>query len=406
MRTGTVGRPERARAHRVFAPAVVAALAALVGCSTPTPHAPPEALNTKVWLNGGAPNDYRDADTTTASELAAALRGPDPERPADRPLNILCVSGGGKFAAFTAGALGGWTATGTRPTFDVATGVSSGGPTAVLGFLGPKYDDLLSRTFVNLRRTDVFRWRPVRGLLTGDGLFTARPLEDLFERSLDADLLADLRAAHAQGRRMFVATSNVLTHRLTVWDLGAIASSGRPDAGVLVRRVLVASCSIPALVPPVEFDVTVDGVRYTEWHADAGNMAQVFLRTAGPVPPGSTVWLLSAGKAHPDQSTSRSRTFGTMLRAVSAALYSLFRADAVKAYAFCGATRSNFRMLALPEDFKGQASSLSFDTKEAQRMYWIGYQLAAGGSWETRPPDTTPGETSPPRAGFDFTTQK
>ena len=35
---------------------------------------------------------------------------------------MLCVSGGGKYAAFTAGALCGWTSSGTRPEFDVATG--------------------------------------------------------------------------------------------------------------------------------------------------------------------------------------------------------------------------------------------------------------------------------------------
>ncbi len=383
--------------------AVLLALAVAVGCSGPAvPNAPPEGLATAVWHNRGPADDYRDADTATVSGLATALLDRDPVRPGDRPLNILCVSGGGKFAAFTAGVVSGWTATGTRPTFDVATGVSSGGPTAVLAFLGPKYDRLLAETFVNLRRTDVFRWRPIRGLITGTGLLTAEPLEHLFETRMDDAMLADLRAAHAQGRRMFIATSNVLTHRLTVWDLGAIASSGRPDADALVRRVLLASCSIPAMVPPVKFDVTVNGVRYTELHADAGNVAQVFVRTAGPVPPDSTVWVLSAGKAHPDRSTTQTRTFGTMLRAVSTALYALFRADTVKLYAFCATTRSHFRLIALPDDFKGKASSLTFDPSESQRMYWVGYQLAVGGSWDTHPPDTGPGEAPPPRTGLDF----
>jgi hypothetical protein len=386
-----------------FALAVLLALAVAVGCSGPkVPNAPPDALATKVWINREAVDDYRDADTVAVSGLATALHGTDPVRPADRPLNILCVSGGGKFAAFTAGALSGWTASGTRPAFDVATGVSSGAPTAVLAFLGPKYDALLSETFVNLRRSDVFRWRPLRGMISGNGLLTAQPLEDLFEERLDENMLADLRAAHAQGRRIFIATSNALTHRLTVWDLGAIASSGRPDAALLVRRVLLASCSIPGLVPPVKFDVTVNGIRYTELHADAGNVVQVFLRTAGPVPPGSNVWVLSAGKSHPDRSTTRARTLGTVLRAVSTALYSLFRADTVKLYAFCGTTQSNFRLLALPEDFKGHASSMSFDSKESHRLYWVGYQMAAGGTWETQPPDTLPDEVPPPRAGFDF----
>jgi hypothetical protein len=383
---------------------VALALIGALGCSGPTvPHTASEALTNKPWINRDAADDYRDADTVTVGDLASALAGTELVRPAGAPLNILCVSGGGKFAAFTAGALAGWTATGTRPVFDVATGVSSGGPTAVLAFLGPKYDKLLAEVFVNLHRSDVFHWRPIHGMFTGNGLMTARPLEDLFERHLDGSMMADLRAAHAEGRRLFIATSNVLTHRLTVWDLTAIAASGRPDAAVLVRRVLVASCSIPGLVAPVRFDVTVNGVRYTELHADAGNMAQVFLRTPGPVPSGSTVWILSAGKAHPDHSTTRPRTLGTVLRAVSAALYSLFRADTVKLYAFCCASRSNFRLIALPDDFKGHSSSLVFDSNESRRMYLIGYQLTAGGSWATHPPDTAPGEASPPRAGFDFT---
>ncbi|QJW94366.1 hypothetical protein FTUN_1886 [Frigoriglobus tundricola] len=405
MASGSIQPRGATRRVPVIALTVPLVLAIAVGCSGPkVRNAPPAAIATKPWANRDSSDTYQDADTITVSGLSAALQGTDPGRPADKPLNILCVSGGGKYAAFTAGALSGWTAAGTRPTFDIATGVSSGAPTAVLGFLGSKYDRLLSETFVNLRRSDVFHWRPVRGLVTGSGLMTARPLEDIFEKQLTDDLLADLRAAHADGRRLFIATSNVLTRRLVIWDLGAIASSGRPDAAVLVRKVLLASCSIPALVPPVQFDVTVNGVRYTELHADAGGTAQTFVRTAGPVPPGSSVWLLSSGKSYPDGGTTRPRIWSAMFHAVSSALYSLFRADTVKLFTFCTATKSQFHLLALPENFKGKASSIVFDPSESQRMYMVGYQLAVAGAWQTRPPETGPGEAPPPRAGFDFVT--
>ena len=196
------------------------------------------------------------------------------------------MSGGGKYGAFTAGALVGWTAAGTRPTFDVATGISSGAVVAVLAFLGPKYDEPLTRYLTTLRREDIYAWKPIRGLCMGTGVMTAAPLEKILELQVNDELMCDLRTAHAQGRRLYVGTGNILTNRLAVWDLGAIASSGRPDAALLVRKILVASCAAPGVVTPVEFTVEVNGVLYTELHADAGNLSQAFVRTPAGYPSG------------------------------------------------------------------------------------------------------------------------
>ena len=85
------------------------------------------------------------------------------------------------------------------------------------------------------------------------------------------EVLADIRAAHAEGRRLYIGTNNLTLHRPVIWDVGAVASSGRPDADELVRKIFLAACSIPAWTPPVEFDVTVNGVAYKELHTDAGN---------------------------------------------------------------------------------------------------------------------------------------
>jgi predicted acylesterase/phospholipase RssA len=397
------GRWGIARGVQVLALAVPLALAVTVGCSGPgRVHAPPESIARQLWINRNATDDYHTADADAVSGLALAMQGEAPDRPADKPINLLCVSGGGKYATFTAGALSGWTASGTRPTFDIATGVSSGAPVALLAFLGPKYDDCLSRLFVNLQRSDLYVWRPVRGLISGRGLMSSRPLEKLLDKELDADVLADLRTAHAQGRRLFIVTANALTHRLTVWDVGAIACSGRPDADVIVRKVFLAACSIPGIVPAVELDVTVNGVRYTELHTDGGSLTQVFVRTVGPLPPGSDVWVLSAGKTHPNCAKGTPRVMESMLTAISGSLYALFRADTLKLYALCGVTRSRFHMLALPREFLGHTSSMVFDPTESQRLYLVGYQMATGGAWHSRPPETAPDEVDPPRAGVEF----
>src|SRR4051812_16726465 len=113
MATGPAG--QRGTARTLLALAVPLALAVAIGCAGPWGGHAPEAIAHKVWANRHAADDYHHADTDAVSGLALAMEGAAPDRPADKPLNVLCVSGGGKYAAFTAGALNGWTASGTRP---------------------------------------------------------------------------------------------------------------------------------------------------------------------------------------------------------------------------------------------------------------------------------------------------
>ena len=83
-------------------------------------------------------------------EKWAQVRANRPEllRQGKRPvINFLALSGGGSDGAFGAGLLGGWTASGTRPEFDLVTGVSTGALTAPFAFLGPRYDDALKKVF-------------------------------------------------------------------------------------------------------------------------------------------------------------------------------------------------------------------------------------------------------------------
>lgn len=380
-------------------------LAAVLGCWRQEVTPPPAAIVAQPWYNVGETMPARDGDTEAVTGLSQVLAGAAPPREAGRPLNILVMSGGGKYGAFTAGVLVGWTASGQRPVFDVATGISSGAIVATLAFLGPKYDEWLKNGFTMLRRQDLFVWQPVRGLIRGTGLMSAAPLERLLARAITPEVMEELRAAYAEGRRLYIGTGNILTNRFTVWDLTAIAASGRPDAPLLVRKILLASCSAPGVVAPVEFDVEVNGVRYRELHADAGNIVQAFVRSPGPIPAGSTIWVLSAGKVYRDQLEGRPRVFGLIGTAVSNALYALFRSDLVKLYALCAVTGSQFRLIALPQDFPVTPGSFAFDPEESQRMFWFGYQMAVrGGEWRPVPPETLPGEASPPRIGFQYFT--
>jgi hypothetical protein len=380
------------------------ALAVVVGCAGKNVNNPNEHIVAKPWSNVGEAVPSRDGDVDAVKGLSQVLAGKPPVQTPGRPLNVLVMSGGGKYGAFTAGALVGWTKSGTRPTFDVATGISSGAVVATLAFLGPKYDDRLTVNFTTLKRSDLFRWQPIRGILSGTGLMSSEPLQRILEREVSDEFMADLCQAYCEGRRLYIGTGNLMTNRFVVWDLGAVACSGRPDSAALVRKILLASCSVPGAIKPVELNVEVNGVCYTEWHGDAGNMAQAFVRSPVNITPDSNFWVLSAGKIYRDQLQKDPTVFGLLGAAISNSLYSLFRSDLMKLYALCAVTHSNFKLMVLPQDFHAETSSAAFNPEELKRMYWLGYQMANSGGevWQTTPPDTLPGEANPPRSGLQF----
>jgi hypothetical protein len=348
-----------------------------------------------------AADPYPDPTATLVACLDGSCAPGRRARVPGRPLNVLVLSGGGKYGAYTAGVLCGWTAHGTRPPFDVVTGISSGALTAVYAFLGPKYDQQMAAAYTAIRPTDLFRLRPVRGLLTHGALASSRPLEELIARELHPEAMADLRQAHAEGRRLFVATGDLTSLRPAIWDLGAVATSGRPDADALVRKILLAACSIPGYVPPVEFEVEVDGVRGTELHGDAGNIIQAFVRTASGLPAGSNVYVLAAGKCYRDPLAAKPRVLELLGATVSSTLYALFRGDVMKVYALCAATGSHFHLVAMSPDVRVQTGSMTFDTAEMRQLFTEGYVTSSPGiAWRTTPP----AETLTPRTGLEFVT--
>jgi predicted acylesterase/phospholipase RssA len=77
-----------------------------------------------------------------------------------------------------------------------------------------------------------------------------------------------------------IITTNLDAGVPVIWNIGAIAESGRPEAIGLIRKILLASASIPGLFPPVMFDVMVEGVAHQEMHVDGGASMQTFLYPA------------------------------------------------------------------------------------------------------------------------------
>ena len=68
---------------------------------------------------------------------------PEVYKQKNRTVSYLALSGGGADGAYGSGLLNGWTASGTRPEFEIVTGVSTGALMAPFAFLGSEYDDAL-----------------------------------------------------------------------------------------------------------------------------------------------------------------------------------------------------------------------------------------------------------------------
>ncbi len=193
------------------------------------------------------------------------------------PLNVLALSGGAANGSFAAGLLTGWTKAGTRPTFHVVTGVSIGALEAPFAFLGPTYDTTLRDLFTRLSSTDLFREKPGVVAYFSDSLASGQPLASLIEEFVDEPLVRAIAAEHRKGRRLFVGTTHVYAGRPMIWDIGAIAASGRAEALDLIRRVLLASAAVPVLLPPVYFDVVAANRHYQEMHVDGGITREAFI---------------------------------------------------------------------------------------------------------------------------------
>lgn len=190
--------------------------------------------------------------------------------------NYLALSAGGESGAYGAGVLVGWSETGKRPQFDLVRGVSVGALIAPFAFVGSQVDHDLEHLFDSGIAARLNSRRSILSGLLGESIASAAPLKALIADYVDRDLLDLVADRHRQGARLLVVTTNIDAERSVVWDMGAIAASGNPDAVRLFSDVLAASASIPAYFPPTEIAAVVDGQSFNELHVDGGAIRQIF----------------------------------------------------------------------------------------------------------------------------------
>ena len=284
VQPAAVGRHNAA----VTRPLLAATLAlSLSACATaPARHPLPASLASQAVVTG-LPADVRSWGDDPEGPLRDWLDLPDDQLAAccaglmDRPHHYLVISSGGDDGAFGAGVLVGWSAAGTRPEFDLVTGVSTGALIAPLAFLGPAYDDRLRDVYTQYAAGDMVESVGVSAALSGDAAMSTAPLRRLIDRYIGDEEVARIAAEGRKGRKLLIGTTNLDAARPVIWDLTRIAASGAPNARQLIGDLILASCSIPGLFPPLLLDVGVGEAHYDELHVDGGVTAQLFIGPNG-----------------------------------------------------------------------------------------------------------------------------
>lgn len=321
--------------------------------------------------------------------------------------DYLAISGGGENGAYGAGLLVGWTATGTRPTFKLVTGISTGALTAPFAFLGPAYDDRLKEVYTTLSAKDVMQPRGYLAVIFQDALADNSPLRQTVKKYFDEAMMKAVAAEYAKGRILLVATTNLDARRPMIWDITKIASSGHPRALELIHDVLVASAAIPGAFPPVMIDVEVDGKKYQEMHVDGGASAQVFVyppsldfrraKVGGQtIKRDRRVYVIRNARLDPDWAQVERSTFSILGRTVTSLIQTQGVGDLYRIYAGTERDDIDFNLAYIPETFTRQLQE-PFETAYMQELFQVGYDRAVKGyQWAKTPPGFTAPQIEPP----------
>ncbi|WP_024507539.1 patatin-like phospholipase family protein [Bradyrhizobium sp. ARR65] len=318
---------------------------------------------------------------------------PDKENPAVTE-TYLALSGGGADGAYGAGVLAGWTAAGTRPTFTIVSGVSTGALIAPFAFLGPQYDDTLREVYTSGIAETLLESPKIFQALFGSGLFGNARLRELIARYVGPDMLAAVAREHTKGRQLLVVTTDLDTQRTAIWDMGKIAEIGSPEALNLFRDVMAASASIPLMFPPILIEAEAQGRRFQEMHVDGGVTAPVltlpdallFQGHALPRNRRLKIYILVNNKIERDFAVVPDGTLDVASRSIGLITKTQTRSIVFSTYEFARRNHVGFNLSYIEQDYPTSNSS-GFDTAYMRALYQYGYEKAASGhAWTATPP--------------------
>jgi hypothetical protein len=350
--------------------------------------------NARFWPDTQGPALIQEANAARARERsrddAAGTNGPLP------PANFLAVSGGSDNGAFAAGLLVGWSDSGTRPAFKLVTGISTGALVAPFAFLGPAYDQQLRAVYTGIGPEDVYEERGLLKAVFSESIVDTAPLFQLISRYANGAMLTAIAEQYKKGRLLLIGTTDLDVQRPVIWNIGAIAASGRPEALDLVRKILLASAAVPGVFPPVLIDVEAGGQHYQEMHVDGGAVAQTFLYPPqigilvnlrqGPLARERHAYVIRCGRLDPEWASVDRRLLSITGRAIATMIHYSGYNDVLRIYSTAQRDGVDYNLAYIGPDFTVERRE-SFDPVYMRALFDYGYQKAIHGyRWHKAPP--------------------
>jgi predicted acylesterase/phospholipase RssA len=218
--------------------------------------------------------------------------------------------------------------------------------------------------------------------------------------------VARIAEENRRGRALVIITTDLDAGVQVVWNIGAIAESGHPQALALIQQIMLASAAILAGFPPVMFDVIVDGVAHQELHVDGGAITQTFLYPA-TVPVGKlnaggarrlrTAYIVRNGYLREDWSEVEKSTLSIALRSVATLTTSSGIGDLYRIYALTKRDGIAFHLAYIRDDFN-ELHPTEFDHEYVAKLFEYGRAKArAGNAWQNEPPGLSVNPPAPAR---------
>ena len=388
------------KTHTLLKSLLLVCLALVTACSTIPRNPVPEEVHLDVSILGRQDLRFWGDHEQMGEHPAMNASNPDMLEQhfggiMHREHNYLAISGGGANGAYGAGVLVGWSKLGTRPQFTMVTGVSTGALAAPFAFLGSDYDQQLKTLYTSLDSSGIFFRRSIFAILRGDSVADNTPLSEMLDQHINDQLIKAIAHEYNRGRSLRIATTNLDAGRAVIWNIGRIANTGHPEAGQLIRQILLASAAIPGIFPPSYIQVQgPDGRTYDEMHVDGGTSAQMFLYPSNTdwaevmkvfdVKGTPTAYLIRNSRINPDFTPVRARVRDIAGRSVASLIRTQGIGDIYRIAAITSRDGVAVELTAIPPDAPRDPGNELFDPDYMSALFDFGYQRTINNAaWQT-----------------------
>ena len=310
----------------------------------------------------------------------------------DKQQTVLLISGGGGYGAYGAGVLNAWHEE-NMPKFDIVTGISTGALLATSAFINDDKSILAAKkAYTSTGRGDLIsiKWF----LFWRNSLSTATPLENIIKNSITHDMIDKVGAEYRKGRRLFVATTELNSNKLTIWDMGKVANLSQDIRYNAYYKILLASSSVPGFFPPVNFNYYNTAQKgYQIAHCDSTKRSMFI-----------APWMIATNKDL--QKTKvfailNNQVFNLQKREVKdniIPLFATFIYDLINARAYFGLVetreitkksniKNEYLYCSIPGSVNLDGERMDFKTKDMNLLYQTGYQdIKTKKAWKSNIP--------------------